>query len=72
MEDRCVLDLLLECVWKIGKNLFEIFLQLMFEYFESIDLEEGDGGFGSVFVFMMGFGMIFFFVVFLRFMICLK
>ncbi|XP_024400244.1 pathogenesis-related protein 2 [Physcomitrium patens] len=54
MEDRRVLDLPLERAWKIGKNSFEILPQLMPEYFESIDLEEGDGGPGSVFVLTMG------------------
>lgn len=72
MEDRRVLDLPLERAWKIGKNSFEILPQLMPEYFESIDLEEGDGGPGSVFVLTMGPGMIPPSVVFSRFMICLK
>jgi len=56
VEDRRVLDVPLERAWRIAKNSHELLPQLMPEVFESIDLEEGDGGPGSVFVLTMGPG----------------
>lgn len=58
VEDRRVLDVPLERAWKIAKNSHQLLPQLMPEIFESIDLEEGDGGPGSVFVLTMGPGTV--------------
>jgi hypothetical protein len=54
VEDRRVLDVSLDRAWRIAKNSHELLPQLMPEIFESIDLEEGDGGPGSIFVLTMG------------------
>lgn len=56
VEDRRVLDVSLDRAWRIAKNSHELLPQLMPEIFESIDLEEGDGGPGSIFVLTMGPG----------------